>query len=240
MMFSPFLVLATGFAFQQSPSPTLTPEMRCDILMARKDYRNAIDCFKAGADKSPVMANKTGIAYHQLGDPADMDSARKYYQKAIKMDPKYAEAINNLGTVYFARKSYRRAISEYNKALRLRPDAATFMANLAFAYLGRKEYELASQEFLKAVQLDPDILERRGTTGSSVQDQTVEDRAKYHFYQAKTYAQAGAKDRAIQCIRKALEEGFKDRNKFLKEPAFASLQDDPEFKQLMASEQKVL
>ena len=37
-----------------------------------------------------------------------------------------------------------------------------------------------------------------------------------------------------------LEEGFKDRDKFMKEPEFAFLQDDPEFKELLATEQRVL
>jgi tetratricopeptide (TPR) repeat protein len=245
-MFSPSLVLLTGLAFQQAPLPTnspppaLTPELRCDILMARKDYRNAVDCFKAGADRSAVMANKTGIAYHQMGDPADLESARKYYERAIKLDPKYAEAINNLGTVYFARKSYRRAITQYRKALALRPDSAPFMANLAIGYFLRKQYELASQVRLDALRIDPEVFERRSTVGTAVQDETVQDRAKYHYYLSKTYAQAGVKDLALQYIRKSLEEGFKEREKFLKEPEFALLRDDPEFKQIMASEQKVL
>jgi hypothetical protein len=41
-------------------------------------------------------------------------------------------------------------------------------------------------------------------------------------------------------IRKALEEGFKERDKFQKEPEFAKMQDLPEFQQLMASEPRVL
>jgi tetratricopeptide (TPR) repeat protein len=221
----------------QPPAPSVTQELRCDILMARKMYRDAVDCYKAGSDKSAVMANKTGIAYHQL---SDMDNARKYYERAIKLMPKYAEAINNLGTVYYAKKSYRRAISEYRKALTLRPDYAPFLANIGTAYFARKQYALASSAYVQALSVDPEIFERRSSQGSSVQDQTVEERAKYHYYVAKTYAQAGEKDRAIQYIRKALEEGFKDRQKFLKEPEFAVLKEDPEFKELMATEQKVL
>ena len=247
-MFYPSLLLVSGWAFQaagppQSPPetfPAITAETRCDILMARKMYREAVDCFKAGSDTSAVMTNKTGIAYHQLGKPADLENARKYYEKAIKQDPKYAEAVNNLGTVYYARKSYRRAISEYRKALKLKPDYAPFLANLGTAYFARKQYPLASTTYLQALAIDPDIFERRSSQGASIQDQSVEERAKYHYYVAKTYAQAGAKDRAIQYIRKALEEGFKDREKFLKEPEFAVLREDPEFKELMAAEQKVL
>ena len=40
----------------------------------------------------------------------------------MKLNPHYAEAINNLGTIFYARKSYRRAIAQYKKALRLTPD----------------------------------------------------------------------------------------------------------------------
>jgi len=239
-MFYPSLLLVTGWAFQNAtpaPLPSVTPELRCDIMMARKLYRDAVDCFKAGSVASAVMANKTGIAYHQL---ADMDNARKYYERAIKLSPSYAEAINNLGTVYYARKSYRRAISQYRKALELRPGFAPFLANLGTAYFARRQYMQASTAYFQALSVDPDVFERRSTQGAAVQDQTVEERAKYHYYVAKTYAQAGVKDRAIQYIRKALEEGFKDREKFFKEPEFMVLREDPEFQQLMATEQKVL
>jgi tetratricopeptide (TPR) repeat protein len=243
VMFYSSLLLVTGFAFQADvppERPPLTPEMRCDILMARKMFREAVDCFKAGADTSAIMANKAGIAYHQLGQPADIGNALKYYEKAIKLDPKYPEAINNLGAAYYARKSYRRAILQYRKALELRPGSAAFLANLGTAYFARKQYTQASAAYVQALSIDPDIFEERSNQGSAVQDQTVEERAKLHYYFAKTYAKQGFNDRAIQHIRKALEEGFKDREKFLKEPEFATLREDPEFKQLMSQEQKVL
>ena len=47
----------------------------------------------------PVIVNKIGIAYHQM---MNLDLARKHYERAVKLDPKYSEAINNLGTVYYA------------------------------------------------------------------------------------------------------------------------------------------
>jgi len=250
-MFYPSLLLVTGFAFQAAqtqpvstttpaiaaPAPNLTPEMRCDIMMARKMYRDAVDCFKAGSATSAVMANKTGIAYHQL---SDLDNARKFYERAAKLNPKYAEAINNLGTVYFARKSYRRAISEYRKALQLRPDSASFLANLGAAYLARRQDALATEAFTEAERLDPDVFERRSTQGTAIQDLTIEERARLHYSLAKAYARNGVKELAIQYIRKSLEEGFKDRQRYMKEPAFAILRDDPEFKQIMSAEPKVL
>ena len=35
----------------------------------------------------------------------ELELARKHYERAIKLDPKYSEAINNLGTVYYARRT---------------------------------------------------------------------------------------------------------------------------------------
>jgi tetratricopeptide (TPR) repeat protein len=214
----------------------LTPAERGDIYMARKMYRDAIETYMQ-APVSAQMLNKIGIAYHQL---ADVDTAGKYYQRAIKMDPQFADAINNLGTIYYSKKSYRRAISEFRKVLRVKPDAASTWANLANAYFERKQYERSTEALQKALELDPAVLESRGTVGSLVQDRNVADRAKYHYYLAKSLAKKGQNADALLYIRKALEEGFKERNKFQEEPEFAGLRDDPEFKQIMATEPKVL
>jgi tetratricopeptide (TPR) repeat protein len=246
-MFYLSLLLATVFAFQGAPTqtvaatepparPSISEQERGDIFMARKMYREAIDAYRQ-APMSALMLNKIGIAYHQM---ADLDSARKYYERAIKTDSQYAEAINNLGTIYYARKSYRRAIGEYKKALRITPESASAWANLGSAYFARKSFEPASEAYQHALSIDPEVFERHSTTGSTVQEKSIGDRAKFHYYLARTYAKAGRNADAIVYIRKALEEGFKEREKFTQEPEFAGLRDDPEFKQLMATEPKVL
>lgn len=221
---------------QQADSPKVTPELRGDIMMARKMYREAIDKYKE-APNSAVILNKIGIAYHQL---IELNLAKKYYERAIKLDRNYSEAVNNLGTVYYAQKSYKRSISQYKKALRIAPDSAAVLSNLGTAYFARKNYELASAAFQRAVELDPEVFERHNSQGELLQERSVEERAKFHYYLAKTYAKAGKNDLALLYIRKALEEGFKERDKFIKEPEFVGLREDPEFKKLMATEQKVL
>jgi tetratricopeptide (TPR) repeat protein len=216
--------------------PELTPEMRGDIMMARKMYREALDFYKPGADSSAVLANKAGIAYHQM---LDLNNAKRWYQKAVKLNPRYSEAINNLGTVYYAQKSYRRAIDQYKKALRV-SESASILSNLGTAYFARKQYDDALQCYQQALALDPNVFEHRSTQGSVVQERSVEDRAKFEYYMAKTYAKAGALDRALQYIRRSLEDGFKERDKYFMDPEFAALQENVEFKQIMAVEQKVL
>jgi tetratricopeptide (TPR) repeat protein len=219
-----------------SAFPPLTLAERGDIYMARKMYRDAIETYMQAPPSAPML-NKIGIAYHQL---AEIDLAGKYYQRAIKADPAFVDAINNLGTIYYSKKSYRRAIGEFRKVLRVKPDAASTWANLSNAYFERKQYELSTDALQKALEIDPAVLDNRGTVGSLVQDRNVADRAKYHYYLAKSLAKKGRNADALLYIRKALEEGFKERQKFQEEPEFAGLRDDPEFKQIMATEPKVL
>jgi len=230
------LILVSGIAFQAPAKPTLSLQERGDILMARKEYREAIETYKE-APQTAVILNKIGIAYHQLTDIA---TAEKYYAAAAKKDPSYSEAVNNLGTIYYSRQSYRRAIGQYKKVLRIKPDSASTLANLGSAYFARKQYELASENYQKALAIDPEVFESRSAVGSVVRDRTVGDRPTFFYYLAKSYAKAGLNDKALDYIRKALEEGFKERKKFTEEPEFAGLQKDPEFLKLMELEPKVL
>jgi tetratricopeptide (TPR) repeat protein len=221
-----------------SPPPSdLTPEKRGDIYMARKMHREAVEAYSHGPQNSAVLLNKIGIAYHQM---MDFDQAKKYYDRAIKLNSKYAEAVNNLGTIYYAKKSYRRATSQYKKALKLSPDSASIYSNLGTAYFARKNYKDASEAYQQALKLDPEVFEHRSTYGVLLQERNVEERAKFHYYLARTYAQAGMNERALLYIRKSLEEGFKERKKYLEEPEFAALRELPEFQQLMAAEPRVL
>ena len=187
--------------------------------------------------EGPVIWNKLGIAYHQM---SDLDTARRLYEKSLKLDPNYAEARNNLGTVYYARKSYRRAINDYRKALKLNPTSASIFSNLGTAYFARKKYKEAFEAYQQALNLDPEVFEHRSNYGVLLQDRTVEERAKFHYFLAKTYAQAGMNERALLYIRKSLEEGFAERKKYLEDPEFAALKDLPEFQTLMALEPRVL
>lgn len=221
------------------PVVALTPLQRGDLYMARKMFREAIDMYRkamTGA-QDHILHNKIGIANQHMENSG---AAKKSYNQALKLNPGYSEARNNLGTLAYERKDYRGAIREYSRALVLNPNSATTYSNLGTAYFARKRYEEAAKAYQQAVKLDPEVFENHGTAGTILQERTVEERAKFYYFMAKTYAEAGMNDRALLSIRKALEEGFKDKKKFLEEPAFAALQDLPEFKQIIAAETRVL
>ncbi|PWU04875.1 MAG: hypothetical protein C5B51_15930 [Terriglobia bacterium] len=219
-----------------SPSPTLTPEARGDIMMARKMYREAIEAFQSDNSKTAAVYNKIGIAYHQL---QQLNLAKKNYEQAVRLKRDYAEAFNNIGTVYYAQKSYRRAIGYYQRALKL-SESASIYSNLGTAYFARKQYKEATEAYQEAFNRDPDVFEHKNNYGTLLQDRNVEERAKFHYYLAKMYAKSGRTELALQYVRKALEEGFKERNKLTEDPEFQAIRDTPEFKELLALEPRVL
>jgi tetratricopeptide (TPR) repeat protein len=220
--------------------PVISAELRGDIFMAKKQYREAIEAFHQGSPTDPVLYNKAGIAYHQL---LQLDNALKSYQQAVRLKKDYVEAINNIGTIYYARKNFRRSISYYKRALKIAPQetkSASIYSNLGTAYFSRKEYKDASEAFQTSMSLDPDVFEHRSNYGVLLEERNVEERAKYHYYVAKMYAKNGRTELALQYLRKALEEGFKEKKQIEKDPEFASIRDTKEFKDLMALEPRVL
>jgi tetratricopeptide (TPR) repeat protein len=239
------IALAAGWmsasAFAQvaaeAPKPALSVETRGDIFMARKMYREAIDVFREDKSKDPVVLNKIGIAYHQM---QQLDNARKSYEQAVRLKPDYAEAINNLGTVYYAKKSFGKSIRYYQRALKYAPKSASIYSNLGTAYFARKKYKEAMETYQIALKLDPNVFENHGSYGVLLEERSVEERAKFHFHLAKLYAQGARNDLALQYLRKALEEGFKDKKKIEEDPDFQALRDLPEYKELLALEPRVL
>jgi len=219
------------------PAPQLSQQDRGDVYMARKMYREAIESYKL-APNSALIWDKIGIAYHQLGD---LNAARRAYERASKLDKAYADPINNLGTVYYAEKRYRAAIGRYLKAIALSPDSAAFWSNLGTAYFARSRFEDMSKAYAKALELDKDVFERHGSgAGTRMQDKSVADRARFHYEMARTYAKAGKNEEALQYLRRALEEGFKDKDKLQQAPEFAELRETREFQELLTLEPRVL
>ena len=231
------LVADTRTPAQAEPRPEVTDEMRGDIFMARKMYREAADRYKTIKPQTATIHNKIGIAYQQLQQYSE---AERSYKRASKADARFAQAVNNLGTVYYAQKSFRKATRQYEKAIALSPQNASFLSNLGMAWFARKKYDRATELLAKAMALDPEVIERRGSTGTTLQDRSIEERAKFHYYLAKTYAKEGRNDLVLLYMRKALEEGFTEREKFVKDPEFAKLQQEPAFQELLKLEPRVL
>jgi tetratricopeptide (TPR) repeat protein len=235
------MVMAPGVAQVPSPQdpvivvrPEMTDEQMGDLYMVRKQYREAAGMFKKLSDqdpRNPVYLNKLGIALHQQ---EALGLALKYYERAVKVYPRYADAENNVGTIWYQRKKYEKAIKAYQKAIAMRTDMAVLYSNLGYAYFGDKKYEEAISSFRRALALDPLLFEHNGSrSGSILQDRSVEDRGRFYYMLAKSYAQAGDLDRCIHYLRKAKDEGYKQFADIKKDPAFGTALKDPAVQELL-------
>lgn len=235
------MIMAPGMAKVPAPQdpvivvrPELTDEQMGDLYMVRKQFREAAEMFKKLSDqdpRNPVYLNKLGIALHQQ---TALGLALKYYERAVKVDPRYADAENNVGTIWYQRKKFEKAIKAYNKAIAMRSDMAVLYSNLGYAYFGDKKYEEAIAAFHHALVLDPQLFEHNGSrSGSILQDRSVDDRGRFYYMLAKSYAQAGDLDRCIHYLRKAKDEGYKNFTDIKKDPAFGAALKDPAVQELL-------
>jgi tetratricopeptide (TPR) repeat protein len=214
-------------------------ENRGDELRVQKAYSDALDYYTAALRKQPSAAalKKAGICELQL---QHLSAARKYFEHAIKLDPADAEAHNNLGVVYFAQKKPKKAIGEYRKAIRLREDSAPFHANLGTAYMATKHFDKMTAEYSRALELDPEVFQDTSAGGVSLQLGAPADRARYNFLLAKLYAKMGRAEDSLRCLRRAMEDGYKEINGVYQDADLAALRKDPRFAALMAQRPQTL
>jgi len=86
-------------------------------LMKKKDYRQAVNAFKAviaGNDKHAGAYINLGIAYTELGE---RDEARQALLAAIERNPRNAVAYNQLGIVYRQSGQFKKARRAYEKSI---------------------------------------------------------------------------------------------------------------------------
>ena len=203
-----------------------------DLHMLRKRYQAAIAAYQQEPQKSAVIWNKIGIASQQM---FMLDEAKKSYDKSLKLNPKNAEVINNLGTIYYSQKQYGAAEHMYRKAIKLKPKSALIYKNLGTVLLAKHKFKKGWECYQAALSLDPEVFETTATF--RVGDPTsAQRRGAVNYYLAKSYLGAGMRGRAVEYLRMALDEGFIDRKKVMADKEFASLRGDAAFELLLAEQ----
>jgi tetratricopeptide (TPR) repeat protein len=213
-------------------------EATADELSAKKFFADALDYYQAANAKQPSAKLFTRMGMMNLL-LMRFDASRKDFERAVKLDPNFADAHNNLGTIYYQNQQLKQAIREYEKAIALNPAQATYHSNLGTAYLERKEFDKAASEYARALQIDPDIFEPHPGTGISARFDPS-DRARFHYVIAKTFAKSGNTERCLLYLEKAMEFGYKDIKRVYKDDEFANVRKDPRFAALMAKKQTIM
>jgi tetratricopeptide (TPR) repeat protein len=86
------------------------------------------------------------------------DAALENYEKAVELNPKYVDAFNNIGLIYYAREDYARARDSYLKAVEIDPNYAIGHYNLGLAYYQLKNYAPSMRHYQKSIELRPNYM----------------------------------------------------------------------------------
>jgi Tfp pilus assembly protein PilF len=117
------------------------------------------------------------------------DEAIQYFEKAIRLKPDFAPAINGLGNAYSAKGDWDQAIAAYRKIVEDvfygTPHFA--LSNMALAYYQKKDYAQAEKYFLEALKMSPDFVNALGGLGT-------------------TYIAMGRYEQAVQRLERAIRK----------------------------------
>jgi tetratricopeptide (TPR) repeat protein len=104
--------------------------------------------------ETAVELNKKGWALHTLGR---YNEAIQFYDRALKINPNYADTWNYKGISFYNLKKYDEAIQAYDRAIRINPNYAYAWNNkgCVFHTLGR--YNEAIQFYDRALKINPNF-----------------------------------------------------------------------------------
>jgi tetratricopeptide (TPR) repeat protein len=199
-----------------------------DVLSARGRYLAAIHVYEA-LPPTAVIENKLGVACEHM---LLFDKARTSFESAIKLDPHYAEAYNNMGTLAHTQGDLPRAEKMYKKSLKLKPDSASALKNLGTLYYAQRKFKKGDKAYQQAVAIDPHALDHNPGHDITAPAK-AQSAGEMHYHMAMTYAQAGSRQLALDYLRQAIGEGFHDRNRLLHDKEFADLRTTEVFLQMV-------
>ena len=129
-----------------------------------------------------------GLQAQQSGD---YEKALAVFTRAIKRDPKDAQAYFYRGVVLSGASQFDEAAKDYSKSIELKPDHADAFWSRGYSYANAKKYDLAIADYTRALELGAKEALVRGLRA------TV-------YYRMKMYAEADAD------LNKVLEMDPKD------------------------------
>ncbi|MFH1519701.1 MAG: tetratricopeptide repeat protein [Candidatus Omnitrophota bacterium] len=103
------------------------------------------------------LTKETAVDYREEGQRAqsigDLKGALSYYQKAVQLDPKFAQAYNDIGVIYETLGENDKALEAYQKALKVDPEYLPAYTNVAFIYEKRGDIDNATRYWQKRYEL---------------------------------------------------------------------------------------
>lgn len=143
--------------------------------------------------QTPQLTKKVALLHDKLGNGRQ---ALEEYQAALKLSPKDADLLNNVGYCHYNRGKWKEAEDYYRQALAVNPKHARAQTNLGMCLAQQGQYAAAFEAFVKVVR----PAEAHSNLAFVMFTQGKKDDAK------KEYAKALKLEPDMQIARVALEK----------------------------------
>ena len=205
-----------------------------------------ISCFVSACGSRQKAHFNRGLAYYHRGQ---LEQSIAEYQKAIQINPNFAQARNNLGNVYYNQGKLEEAVVEYQGAIAINPNYAKVHYNLGVVYHQQGKLEEAIVQYQQAIATNPNDDKTYNNSGVTYSDPgrlvfgmaadnptTNPNYAQAHYYLAQIYSVKNEKEQAIEWLQKAivLEAGLMEYSKG--DRSLDNIRQSPEFQRLISSQ----
>jgi hypothetical protein len=149
-MFQEFAGDPSAF-IQQSQNKVLNPKPNNEGAPITPPKRTAK---RAPIDKN-VDWHAKALSLWKDGIYTDPNKAKRHWDNAIAINPKFAEAYNNRGLAFYNLNRHQEAIKDFSQAIRMNPQYAEAFNNRGNSFYELDQYEKAEADFNISIQLKP-------------------------------------------------------------------------------------
>jgi tetratricopeptide (TPR) repeat protein/spermidine synthase len=154
------------------------------------DFSNIVDSIQLDESWSWIrpsswLRSTTAQDYAALGTnlarEGKMNEAIEQFEKALEIDPLFAEVHDNLGAALASLERFDEAFAHYKKALDINPHSTKAMNNFAAALIRIGQTNEALDKYLESLKIDPRCAETYGSIGAALASlQRYEEACRYY------------------------------------------------------------
>jgi tetratricopeptide (TPR) repeat protein len=121
--------------------------------------------------QNPRTFNSRAVAYLNIGK---LPEAEEDLTTALRQNPNFADAHNNMGSLHYRQGDYQKAIASYTLAVDNQPNCVEAILNRGMASRKLFNFEDAFEDFRRAMLLAPSTFSKNNDAGSLVELNDIE------------------------------------------------------------------
>jgi len=132
------------------------------------------------------------LAFASMNYDWDWSAAEREFQKAIELNPNYANAHHWYADYLSAVGRHQEAITESKRALELDPVSPIINAWLGWRYFFARQYDLAIEQYLKTLEMDPTFVPAHLVLGQGYEQKSMPEKAIDELQKAVSLSGGGS------------------------------------------------